>query len=472
MLPEATVQKKNQSNAVPHGKREPGVNVTNVHRGGVSIPIPLDYNSPSDSYTHKGDTYIPFVGKSDNLFNLLFEARQCSVTQDACIKAIVSSAVGEGLRVKEVPVENWVQEFKDFVECCNNDNETFDEVISDACDRLKQDGNAFIEVVETTVSTVKTVKVYVLNNLYCRFGEEGDDGTPDELIISKTFAKKRGIISKPGKPKKIKIYKGESKGEASWTVDGNTRRTVIHLKNKVSGIDHYGLPDSYPSFKHQVLESKTAQYNLDMFENNLVLSSTIVFKSAMTQEEAKANGQSIIKSHTGDGKQGRVAIVSSESGIEDFSVIEHKTQKDGSFKDLDETVEGKIIGSHNWAKEFIGSPSKGGMNKGGEYLRALWEQKENQVIAPFRRKIMQAVVKPIIKLFIEATGKKEVEKYEFELKGKMPFSVLSDLDPHTYVKRNEAREMAGLDPDDTSVGEEYLSASNHSKTQKQENVQS
>jgi hypothetical protein len=112
------------------------------------------------------------------------------------------------------------------------------------------------------------------------------------------------------------------------------------------------------------------------------------------------------------------------------------------------------------------------MNKGGEYLRALWEQKENQVIAPFRRKIMQALVKPIIKLFIEATGKKEVEKYEFELKGKMPFSVLSDLDPHTYVKRNEAREMAALDPDTTDAGEEYLSASKHSKSQKQENVQS
>ncbi|HRN93008.1 MAG TPA: hypothetical protein PLS87_11355 [Ferruginibacter sp.] len=474
MLPEVKNKKDNKADAVvPKGTSNPTTNVVNAHGSKISIPIPIDYNAPSDNYTHKGEKYIPFVGKADSLFNLLFEARQCSVTQDACIKAIVSSSIGEGIRVKNISIDKLDSKFKDFLESCNNDNEGFNDILTDAFDKLKQDGNAFIELVETNVAGVKSLKVYVLNNFYCRFGPEGEDGRPEHIIISKSFAKKSGIISQPGKAKVVKLFRSLSDGDSNWTVDTKdtgVRRTVIHIKNKVSGIDHYGLPDSYSSFKHQVLESKSPQYNLDMFDNNLVLSSTIVFKSAMTQEEAKANGKSIIRSHTGDGHQGRVAIVSSESGIEDFEVIQHNTQKDGSFKDLEETSEGKIITSHNWAKEFIGSPSKGGMNKGGEYLRALWEQKEIQVLTPFRRKLLQQLVSPIMKLYVEITGNKEVENYEFELKGKMPFSLLGDLDPHTYTKRNEAREMAGMDPDTTNAGEEYLGASR--KTKNQENVQS
>lgn len=452
-------------------KRNGKTNVVNALSKYPSIPLPLDYGVASDSYSHKGERYIPFIGRNDNLPNILFEARFCSVTQDSCIKNIVAGTLGKGLQIKGVELSDIKnQVFKDFLSQCNNEGDSFNSFLKDVLDTFKQDGTCFIEVIRISVGKLKTFKLYKLNNLYTRFGPvDAKTGRPNTVIVSKSFGKKGGMISQPGKPLSLPLYNEFVNDSKRWkqTAPGEYR-TVLYFRNKVSGIDFYGIPDSYSSIKHQIAEGKSVQYNLDMFENGMVLSGAIVFKSAMTQDEANENARSIITSYTGDGKQGRIAVIASENGIEDFEFIKYETQKDGSFKDLEMMSESKIINSHGWAKEFTGTLDKGGLNKGGEYLMSLWYTKDTTILKPYRQMMMEKVVNPVMRLFKEWINDKEVNDFEFELVGEMPFTLLGDLDANSFVKRKEARSMAGLSTDETDKREEeYLVT-----TKKKEDVQS
>lgn len=477
MKPAAQQQKKNpksisatpQANKSFSQRSERSLDVANVVAPIKSVPIPIDYNVVSTNYVYSGKKslkYIPFIGSENNLPNLLFESRSVSVTHDSCIKTIVNGAIGGGLQLRDGNIEEDVpDDFKEFLSSCNNEDDSFNELLIEVADRLKEQGNAFIEVVRVEVGSTKQLKVYVLNNLYCRLNEPDENtGRPTKLIYSKSFANGKGCIPQLRQEREIPLWDKNNK-LASWKkFEDNSQRTVIHIKNKVSGIDHYGLPDSFSSLKHQVNESKSAQYNLDMFENNMVLSAMLIFKSSMTREEAKNNSLNIVRSHTGDGKQGRVAVVSSEAGIDDFDLKTFDTRKDGSFEKLDETSEQKIITAHGWAKEFATSSNYGGMNKGGSYLKELWDLKEKTTLEPFRKKIFDKVVKPILNIYKEyINAKMGKEVNDFRLKGVIPVSVISKIDPALYTKRNEAREYAGMPIDDTAKGEEYLKDSTDPK---------
>ena len=55
-------------------------------------PIPIQYGGNS-FYVVTGKKYIPFLGKDDNLAQLLLEARLTSTTQNACVTSIAQSTI-------------------------------------------------------------------------------------------------------------------------------------------------------------------------------------------------------------------------------------------------------------------------------------------------------------------------------------------------------------------------------------------
>lgn len=439
------------------------LNVSNSIKLDAGSPIPLQYGADTFAYSVTGKRYIPFIGGDDNLPSLLLEARLISTTHNSCISVITESSIGNGLRAN-VDIN---KELKQWFESVNNNNQSFDDLLKSCIDGERSMGNQFIEVVRGKIGSTRYLKIYTHSILYCRLGKINEQtGHPTTVIISKSFAKK-GYTPESKIKKEIPLYNPNAlKDTDNWVKEGNEERTMLHFKNEISGVDYYGMPASISSLRYQVLEGKAAQYNIDMFENNMVLSGALILKSAMTQEEAALNAQTILETHTGDGRQGRIAIISSEGGIEDFEFVKYETQKEGSFIEFDKRVEEKIISANGWAKEFTTSDSSL-LGKGGQYLRSLWDLKSATTLSPLRKRIIKKVVKPIIKIWADWFNKNDVLEYEWAFEETMPFSFLGELNPSDFMKINEARQMAGME-EDAANGNKYIS---ETKTKNQASVQ-
>lgn len=426
------------------------------------MPIPLDYGAGTFSYSIEGKKYIPFLGTDDNLPVLFLESRINSPTHDACITNIANCVVGKGLVPQDVEADKVNKKWKDWIKCVNNNSESLNELLVNSTDGERTQGNQFIEIVRGKLGTEKYIKVYNHSMLYTRLNPDADG-----VIISRSFAKKGYVPEQKGRVE-IPLYNpNRSDKSKNWIMgDNGEERTMIHLKNKVAGVDHYGLPAAKSSLRDQLLEGKIVQYNLDLFNNGMVMSCLIAFKGSMTQDEAIENAQTIIDTHTGDGKQGRVAVFASENGIEDVVIKELPTQKEGSYKELKAMCRETIISANGWAEEFAGGSVSAGLSKGGSYLRGKWDTVEAQTLKPIRKKLISKVVEPLVSIWAEWMGEKEVANYQFDFVSDMPFSFLGELKPEDIMTKNEGRKLANL-PERTD-GDVYISEGKKGK----ENVQS
>jgi hypothetical protein len=417
---------------------------------------PIPFQGGGDYfYAITGKKYIPFIGRDDNLPNLLLEARLSSVTHDACITTIAQSTIGNGLTILDQ--ENPKTEFIKWMQNVNNVQISFDEALKSIVEGERWGGNQFVEVIRSQIGTQKTLKLKVHSLLYCRLAEPDEDDCVKSVFVHKLFAKRGLRTADVKKAREIPLWSdNELDKNKVWLKNPNgTESTMLHFKNEVGGIDYYGLPASKTGLRYQKLEGQFAQHNIDDLENNMVLGGMIVFKSGMTPEEARQNGQEILLSHVGAGKTGRWAVLSSESGIKDVDVIPYTTSKEGSFIEVDKRVEEKIIASHNWAKEFCFSDS-GALGKGSGYIRALWDLKESSLLNPLRGRLIASIVNPIVKIYSDWFSDKEILAYKYAFKSAMPFSFMGDIEPELFMQVNEARRLASLPPDDKKEGV-YLS---------------
>ncbi|MCZ2085384.1 MAG: phage portal protein [Flavobacteriales bacterium] len=437
-----------------------GINITvnNSIKLDATAPVPFNYGSGSSVFTYSvlGKRYIPFLGPSDNLATQLLEGRLTSTTQNACINSIVESVIGKGMFVvdNEKPNEDLLKFFSQI----NNSNSTIDDIARECSDGFYTQGNHFIEVVRGTFSKTKYVKVYTHSMLFSRIGKINEQtGEPETIILSKTFTR-NGYIAKHKNEKEIRLYNpNELDPEKNWTkCEDGTERTMIHFKNDVSGMDYYGLPPSIAGLRYQVLEGKSAQYNIDNFENNMVLGGMLIFKGAMTQEEAEKNAKEILISHVGEGKTGRIAVVSSEQGLDEVEFKPYETQKEGSFIELDKRIEEKIVSANGWDRRLAGLDRDGGLSNGDGNLSSIYDIKEVVLLKPYRKKLVSKVIKPLVKIWSEWVENTEVKNYDFDFEIEIPLSFYGKINPETFIQVNEARTMAKMMPDDGPNGKKYL----------------
>lgn len=438
--------------------QERTLTVTNQIKLDPLYPIPIQYGGESFAIV-RGKKYIPFLGRDNNLPNLLLEARLTSPTQDQCISSIASSVVGNGLKVLDIEPEKLDPDFISWMKCVNNDQDSFDDVLYGIIDGEREQGNQFIEVVKGNVAGVPFMKVHLHPFQYCRFAElEKGELVPSAVVISKIFAK-RGYRIKLDDARTIPLWSPNILDQKKcWLQEADgTMRTMLHFKNKRAGIDYYGMSASISGLRYQVTEGMLAQYNIDNLENNMILGGMLMFKSAMTEAEALLNAEKIMLSHIGQGKTGRIAVISSESGLDDVKFEKYDTTNEGSYIELDKRLEKKIISCNDWHEVLIGLNEGGGsLGNGNNYIRSIWYSKEASLLNPLRRKLTDKVVIPLMKIYADVYSKPEILKYNFWFNSAMPFSFLGDIKPEQYVKVNEAREAAGLAHDD-NVGEKYLS---------------
>lgn len=434
-----------------------GINLTinNQIKLDAATPVPFQYGAGSSifSYSVKGKRYIPFLGPSDNLPSQLMEARLTSTTQNACINSIVESILGKGLSVKDN--ENPDKKLIEFLNSINNACDSIDDVVRKCSDGYFSQGNHYVEIVRGVFNGMKYVKVYEHPAIFCRVGKINEEtDCPETIIISKSFAR-NGYIQKSKGEREIPLYYSNKLDKSTnWLKDEKgVERTMLHFKNSINGLDYYGLPPSIAGLRYQVLEGKSAQYNIDNFENNMVLGGMLILKGAMTKEEAEANAKEILISHVGEGKTGRIAVVSSEQGLDDVEWKPYETQREGSFIEFDKRIEEKIIAANGWDRRLAGLDRDAGLSNSDASLSAIYDVKETLLLKPFRKKIIDEVIIPIISIWKEWTGSKI--EYDYEFKVELPLSFYGKTNPENYIKVNEARESARLEKDEVN-GEKYL----------------
>lgn len=408
----------------------------------------------------QGKKYIPFISADDCLPNLFWKVRLQSTTQSACISTIAQTTIGEGLYVTNLDKEKEVdKDFLEWIDSINNDNQSLNEICRTIVDAKATDGNAWIQITKGQFSNKKWVKPYLHPTLVCRLGAiDPKIGRPTSVVRSNQFSKPdRGVLSNRSlKAVEIHLY-SKNVLDKSWTPIDGELNTMIHLKNEVPGIPFYGIPKSHASLRYQVLEYKSAQGNIDNFDNNMILSALLIFESAMTTEEAAASAKEIIKTHTGQGKLGRVGVVSSEQGIANFKYQPLDTQKEGSWIELDKRVEQKIIFAHNWDAVLAGISRESAFGNGSQYIRAAFDAKKAMVLKPEADYLIQKFIKPLVAIAAEHMKKPDWLKYEFAFKHSMPFSLLSDIDVNSVLTVDEGREILGqTEMEDPKIGKQII----------------
>ena len=432
-------------------------------------PLPIEFNS-SIFTSLKGKRYVPFLNPTDNFAQLLTEAKLLSPTTLSCVSSKAQYCVGKGLMFKDVEVGKEDPVFKAWAANVNRKQQSLNDIIKGAFDARFSTGNPFIQVVRGKVGGKKFVRLYLRNTMDCRLSYPDDDDICNSVYISKYF-RKLGIWGlNLTKTEEIPIY-SPNMFDNPWARDekGN-EHTIFHLKNEVSGYDYYGMPSNIASLPQQILEYKNARYNLDNFENNLVIGGVMVVKGAMTDDEAKKVGKDIIYQHTGDGKRGRWVILSSESGLGDGVQIEEFTkQEEGSFIETDKHNAEKLFMSNQWNKLLIGGSEQKSIGQGNSaYIRSVFDIANSTVITPEQETMIEKFINPLFQICDEWMGT-DWSKQEVGFRVLQPVSFLGDINVNSIITVDEGREIIGKDKIGGEKGDAIIAPSPKPGAQPQKN---
>lgn len=451
----------------PVAKKKSSKAVTNVVQLDTKNPIPFEHGGQVFSFINRA-AYIPFLPPDDNFAEKFLEARLSSTTNNKCISTKKDYCAGHGFRYKndtDLP-----KAFKDWLKSVNRRNQSITKVNRRAFESHFTFGNSPIELVRYTVAGKKHFHVYVHNFLEWRLGKADDDGVIDYALHSKLFLRKGYIDSDVLKTsRKVPLYSPYKPEKKNWYRDENgVERTLIWYKNEVIGYDHYGLPSNVASMIFQILEYKGARYNLDNFENGMVVSALLALKGNLSQQEANRIGKDAIKSHTGDGKRGRVMVVASEEGIEGSDFHTFDTHKEGSFEKSDDKWMQKIIMANDWDATLAGIVSSSTLGKGSGYLTKIIEFMLNSTIKPAQADLMDEVWMHALTIGNEWMNW-GIDPAEIEIHNNIDISGLTDVDITPAVQVNEVRKAKGL-PEDPKKAGEYMTASKANQQKGGDNV--
>lgn len=360
-----------------------------------TTPIPRE--ARGDGYTYgAGARYLPFLDGDDTFFTKIIEARLLSPTQSACVSTKTDYCIGEGVVVTNLEEDQQEDPaFTDWRTNCNAEGANLNAVVRSALESFNMCGNSPIELVRVKVAGKAFFYVYAHDVQDCRLGKEVGESAPSFALISASF-RGNGLFSDISKAKKIPLYRAGQRDSDNWAKDAGVERTMLWIKNEMSGYKHYGMHPSVSSLTWQVVEYQDVRYNLDQLENNMVVGGTLVLQGSHTDVEATKIARKITSQHTGSGRRGRTAVIASEQPITDSKFIEHNTQKEGSYKELATKAQSNILLTNNWDAVLAGLQSAAAMGKGGNYLEEVYKQKLKTVIGPIQKKFVESLLDPIV----------------------------------------------------------------------------
>lgn len=426
--------------------------VSNIAKLDAEHPIPVEKKGLSH-IADKNHRYIPFIGDNDDFFEVLAEARTNSPTCNACVTTKVGYSVGSGWTFGDDKLNQaFLKEFK----YMNKKRQTLNKILRLVFDNGYTSGNCFINIVRGSVGSKKFIRTYVKSNYDSRLAYSDDHDVSDKVIFSSRFRQETGYITLGEKQQEIPIYNGEP-NQKWYKDDKGLEHICLHIKNEVSSHDHYGLPVNVASLIQQLNEYKGARYNLDNFENNLVIGGMIFLNSSMSSEEATKHAKKIVKTQRGDGNTGRWMIFASENEVKDVKVEPFQTQKDGSYIELSDKAQADIIIANQWHPILAGIEKTGSMGRGKGYFREIFEQYYNGVIRPEQERVIEEFLNNLLEIIRNWCGARPWDGAEMDIKTPVPVSYGSDIDINSIMTVDEGREVLKMDPLEGELGGKIIS---------------
>jgi hypothetical protein len=366
--------------------------------------------------TTKGGARIVSAG-TDNLlpFNIASIASKSST-----LRAIINSKA-DYISYGDVVTEN--EKFQDKIQ--NNLNKYYNWY--EFAKRVAKDrftfGYAFIE--EVRIGSISFA--YHVDASKVRFEDYKEDEAPQNVWISDDW----NDVSK-NKPREVAIYPNYSAGEKG-------KRRIIPIMEYDPAQKDYPLPNWSGALYDAQVESLIGQYNSNTFENGITLSAILMmdFGDVVDSEDLelqKRKLESMIKG-TSNGRSGKALIVPKQGGIEAPEYVTYPMQKEGSFTELQKTVENNIVKACSWFRSLAGLESAGSLGN-NQQLRNEWELAE-KLITNEQYTIMEAYLKTL-----EGT---EFQGVEFSFSNQAPFSLGTFVDPDKVLSYNEKRALFGYE---------------------------
>lgn len=384
----------------------------------------LNYGDPETDIRHDrledydNNEYISF-GK-DNLFpQAVALMARSSPNHRAVINSKTTYFMGDGI-ISEDP------EFMPLLKQSNFEGET----ISAITERVMLDdniaGNGWFEIISDPGRSFLWFSH--LDTTKCRLNR-----TRDGVIIHPNWQNYEGKTDK--KRIEMPLYPDFEMQKNSFGI--RVARSVFHVKQYEPEFVNYGLPLWIAGKDSVEIDLKTNKWNLARLENAFNISGFLVVPVKDTDESKKVIDR-IKNSHIGEGKQGKLMVVTKSRAREGekadtTQLIETKQTDDGSWVNLHSQSLSDVVISHGWYRALTGIADNTGFDTQrilNEYyiaLSTIITKKQKQYVDIFK------------KIFREQRGK----EVELEFKNTPP---LSD-DNYHYVW--EMREKKGLDSDKT-----------------------
>ncbi len=317
---------------------------------------------------------VPFFDGADATLRFFRKMKEQSPTHGACIDRIGVFTFGGGLKVVKKKRAGFVlqtedgtvsdpeaNQFIDFVESLNPemDGETILTEMWQSHENLKTYGNYFLRVdmVEIAGSRFVFFKVLDCENVRYKLTNKGEKKV---LLVSPLWT--WDYLTREA-PEYLPVYPNiERTGRG-------TKTTVIHVRNNVVSRQWYGMPDSFPSLRYQLLEAQQGQYSTENYANDFI-PRTIIEIEADTEKDGSDGFQAAIdQTFTNKAKDKKRLVIRRRLPDEkEMKIHESKPNTDHLFHvGMSEEAERQIVKSHGFHKVLLGSPTAGKLGQTQEF---------------------------------------------------------------------------------------------------------
>lgn len=265
--------------------------------------------------------------------------------------------------VKEPKDENY-KALKDLLQKPNDDYRFSKLATRQVIDYLGT-GNTFLEIVLNKLGAPGELYHARVKNM-----RVGYDGLHCYQIISGSIKQTFWIFGKD--PKKQKE-------------NDRSLNQMIHYRNYDPRSDYYGLPEWQPAMIVALMDRAAAEFNIRMFENDLMLKWIFWLIGADLGADAKTTLKSFFENnYTGTKNAGRAAFVPIENGenvkIEAKNLMGDGPGRDMSYGKLREQARDEMVSAHGVPPRLMGIMAAGQLGGGGELEGQLKMFKETVVM--------------------------------------------------------------------------------------------
>jgi hypothetical protein len=390
-------------------------------------PIGEELVDPADTArTFETFPLVPFLDGSDITIQFLADMKTLSPTHGACIEAKKTMGLGKGYTIEKkkqsrrfiLPTEleeeekvitreeffayfNWLIEYIP--------EEDLDNILEAMWENYETFGNVFVELILGQTAGKKWGKVKVHDFQFVRYWIT-PLGKPRIVGISPQWD--YDYLTRNG-PDFVKVF-------PHWTGNQLRRRTIFHIRNKVSGRVWYGLPKAFSALFPSFNEVQMVEYNVNEAGNKFT--GEVMFQTFIDPEdengdlsnEPESFLQAAKRVYSSAGRGEKIMHQNSPPGADETKVHQFSSNlQHDYYQTMFSVDEGLIIRANNWDRRLLGEQTAGSLG-GTKEIEELRKATYRDVIQPVNSRFF-SVLNRATQLIAEHVGNPDMAEYSIKV---------------------------------------------------------